>query len=640
MGTQIITAKFLERMRSSDYQNTSYAFAELIDNSFDAGANTINIISIEKRDKHNKRYIDEVLFCDDGEGMDDEILNNCLTFAYGTNDDVAKTIQNKKIGKFGMGLPNSSISQCKLIHVYSKTKELDWRHKLLDIDQLVKNNKTELPEIESITLPAHYKSVGAVLNAKHGTIVSWKDCDRLDRQFASTLYKRCEGILGRLFRYHLASGKKINLITYQFNSEDNSYTDEPAIEILVNDPLFLTPNAFITKALKDSSIRDVSITDELTDPSTYYKKFIQGLGEHESKPTNDKFEDQSFKYIFDWRSNDYEFRIKTSYSNIDIQKPGTREGGKTKVGNIYGDKMKTGNIYFTRHQREISCGHYGFYNITAENQRWWTIEIDFDADSDDLLGVSNTKQGIKFNRTVDIDAISIFDKHTATLQQAREQLWFNLSNKISTCVREVQKKLSEQAREFEDRIIEEVKDSPIPTGTNTTSQAIKKTDRERKGQFDDEQRKELKEVLESKYPHLKEDEIEIAVTKFDKSLVRGCVIYCPIVGNQQLWSYADIRGFLVVSINTEHEFYTNIIAMFREANFEEALTAIELFISSLAWEQREHFDNDPDKKRNLDNFRTFVGMHLSNYLQENSIKISKDTIDEFENNLVQEPDVT
>lgn len=640
MGTQIITAKFIERMRSSDYQNTSYAFAELIDNSFDAGATTVDIICIEKRDRHGKRFIDEILFCDDGYGMDDETLNNCLTFAYGTNDDMEATIKHKKIGKFGMGLPNSSISQCRLIQVYSKTETSKWRSKVLDIGKLVKDESTELPTFEQKILPKYFDEVNAIINSKRGSIISWQDCDRLDRQFSSTLYKRSEGILGRLFRYHLANGKKINLRTFQYSHEEDSYTIESTIEVILNDPLFLTPNAYISKVLLEESKRDFSITDEKNDPSTYYKKFINGLKENESIPTNEKYEDHSFKIPFEWRGREYDFRIKTSFANIDIQKPGIREGGTTKVGRVYGEKQKIGNIYFTRHQREISCGHYGFYNITAENQRWWSIEIDFDADADDLLGVSNTKQGIKFTKTVDDDPSIQFDKHTASLQQAREHLWFLLSKRIASAVKAVQGKLSEQAREFDNRVVQDTTESPIPTGTDTTTQAIKKTDLERKGQFDDEQKSDLKEVLEKKYPDLKKSEIDIAINKFDKSLVRGCIIYCPIVGNQQLWSYADIRGFLVISINTEHEFYKNIIALFREANFEEALTAIELFISSLAWEQREHFDIDETKKRNLDNFRTYVGIHLSNYLQENDIRISKDTINEFELNLVKEADAS
>jgi hypothetical protein len=637
MSTPLITPRFIERMRSSDYQNTSYAFAELIDNSFDAGATNIDIICIEKRDKHGKRFIDEILFCDDGEGMDDMTLNNCLTFAFGTNDDIEATIKHKKIGKFGMGLPNSSISQCRHIEVYSKTEISAWRSKVLDIAKLIKDGTTELPSFERKELPKYFDEVNAVLNTMKGTIISWKDCDRLDRQFSSTLYKRSEGILGRLFRYHLAHGKKITLRTFQYSRDEDSYTCEPSIEVVVNDPLFLTPNSYITKALRESSVRDNSLDPNL-DPSTYYKKFIPGVGLNESLPTSEKYEDHSYKFQFEWRGREYEFRIKTSFAKLDIQKPGIREGGRTKVGNVYGEKMKHGNIYFTRHQREISCGHYGFYTLTSENQRWWSIEVDFDADSDDLLGVSNTKQGIKFNLTFDDDPSIQFDKHTASLQQAREHLWFLLSNRISSAVKAVQNLISEQAREFDNRVIHKTIESPIPTGTATTTQAIKKTDKERIGKFDDEQKADLKEVLEKKFPNLKQSEIEIAINKFDKSLVRGCVIYCPIVGNQQLWSYADIRGFLVISINTEHEFYKNIIALFREANFEDALTAIELFISSLAWEQREHFDIDETKKRNLDNFRTYVGIHLSNYLQENDIRVKKDIINEFGASLVKEPD--
>src|SRR5688500_134944 len=99
MSTNIITPKFIEKMRSSDYQSTSYALAEIIDNSFDADATLVKVICIEKRDSQNKRYIDEILFSDNGNGMDDEDLNNCLTFAYGTNEDIVEVVRKKKIGK-------------------------------------------------------------------------------------------------------------------------------------------------------------------------------------------------------------------------------------------------------------------------------------------------------------------------------------------------------------------------------------------------------------------------------------------------------------------------------------------------------------------------------------------------------------
>lgn len=632
MATNIITPKFIEKMRSSDYQSTSFAFAEIIDNSFDADATIVKITCIEMRDRQNKKYIDEILFSDNGTGMEDDILNNCLTFAYGTNEDLAEVVRKKKIGKFGMGLPNSSISQCKNVEVYSKTLESNWRSKYLRIRELIDDNSTELPDLEEKDLPDYFYDTGVIVDAEKGTIVSWKECDRLDRQFSETLYRRSEGILGRLFRYHLAKGCKIELSVYLFNGDDNSYIEQSTKPVVLNDPLFLTPNAYITKFLWDAAVRDESI-EEKYDPATYYTKFIAGLPAYESLPTSNKLEDHSYVHKFEWMGSEYSFRIKTSYANIDIQKPGIREGGKTKVGNIYGEKMKNGNIYFTRHQREISCGHYGFYNISAENNRWWSVEIDFDADADELLGVSNTKQGIKFNKTIDDESSLGFDKHTASLQQAREKLWFEVSGKITKAIQAVIKILSTQAKQFEDSLNNDDNDddSVVPTGTSQTTQAIKNTDKQRKGRFDEEQKKDLIQTLKDKFKTLPGDEIVHAVERFDKSLVRGCVIYCPIDGSDQLWSYSEVRGFLVIYINTNHEFYNNIISQFRIMKFDSALTAIELFISSLAWEQNQHFDTDPDRKRNLDNFRTYVGIHLNNYLQENDIKVTKEDLENYLN---------
>lgn len=637
MATNIITPKFIEKMRSSDYQGTSYAFAEIIDNSFDAEATIVRIVCLEKKDGQGKRYIDEIIFADNGTGMTDHILNNCLTFAYGTNEDLGEVMQKKKIGKFGMGLPNSSISQCKHVEVFSKTEDSVWRSKTLDIDSLVKSGLTELQDIEETQLPAYYKQNDIVVDELKGTIVSWKICDQLDRQFGATLLQRAEVILGRLFRYHLANGCRIEMAVSLHSAEDNSWIKSWALpgHVSINDPMFLTPNAFITKALRESSAKDEGL-DEKHDPATYFQPFIAGLLENESRPTNERLEDYSYVHRFEWKQKQYSFRIKTSYANKDIQKPGIREGGKTRVGNIYGEKLKNGNIYFTRHSREISAGHYGFYNLSAENSRWWTVEVDFDADADQLMGVSNTKQGIKFSKTFDEESFLNFDKHTASLQQAREKLWHELSNRISKAIAAASKKLSEQAQQFENQIIENGGGDgnlPLPTSTDTTTQAIKQTDKQRKGRFDEDQKNDLIDALTGKFPDLPIEGIERAVDRFDRSLVRGCIIYCP-TGDDQLWSYNDVRNFLVIFINTNHGFYKNIIAQFRSTRFESALTAIELFISSLAWEQSEHFDTDESKKRNLDNFRTLVGMHLNNYLEENDIKVTLDDIENFKSDEV------
>lgn len=50
MSNTYFTFQALVSQRASGYRNTTYAIAELIDNAFDAVAQTCRVIFIEKRD--------------------------------------------------------------------------------------------------------------------------------------------------------------------------------------------------------------------------------------------------------------------------------------------------------------------------------------------------------------------------------------------------------------------------------------------------------------------------------------------------------------------------------------------------------------------------------------------------------------
>src|SRR4051812_2757479 len=105
--------QFIVATRETGYRTTSSAIAELIDNSLQAGARHVDIrMRLAEADPGEQSV--EVAVADDGSGMSAESITRALRFG-GTDrfDD------RGGLGRFGMGLPNSSVSQARRVDVYS-----------------------------------------------------------------------------------------------------------------------------------------------------------------------------------------------------------------------------------------------------------------------------------------------------------------------------------------------------------------------------------------------------------------------------------------------------------------------------------------------------------------------------------------
>ena len=125
----------LSSFRDAGYRDTSMAIAELIDNSIQAGAKTIRVITIDEvqQSRASKQVVvNKIAVFDDGEGMSKEVLELSLGFAQGT-----RLNERKGIGRFGVGLPLASISQCKRVTVYSWQKGKKSLMTYLDIDEVI-----------------------------------------------------------------------------------------------------------------------------------------------------------------------------------------------------------------------------------------------------------------------------------------------------------------------------------------------------------------------------------------------------------------------------------------------------------------------------------------------------------------------
>lgn len=609
--TTFYSPNALMAQRASGYRSTTYALAEIIDNSFDAEATEVDIFFLEKK-YGGRRRVEEIVILDNGLGMSADILQSALQFGKTTNTDIAEVVRSKKKGKFGFGLPNASLSQCPSVHVYSWTKGVaEANYVYLDLQEVINSQSIDIPELEKIGIPDYYENFLPKLG-KTGTIVSWRRCDRLTNTKGETLINNAHAVLGRLYRYLLKDGKKIKCYVFDYNEKKQSFTKTYENSVKPLDPLFLMANTQAEEKLKDS----ISISPETKDA---YSKYVDPKGG--CKSTNSPLIECCGPIDFEWKGKTYHLDVITSTADVEVQKPGIRGGGNTKVGEMYGDKQKEGNITFVRADREIASGTFGgFYLQTEPRHRWWTIEVKFDADADDLLGVHNNKQGIEFTYTESesSDGEEMYDSLSAEFIQARQALWAKLTNYLVNCQKIAFKLVRDQASEWDTTHIGPSTIGPagpsVPTGTPTTTSTIKKVDGQREKQLDDETRKGLLAKLSERYPKIPKKDIQQSIDVLDKSMSRACILYAPSEATNQLWSITRFYSFLVVLINTNHEFYLRFLGELRNSNQDGAVTAVELFLSSLAVEE-DKFNVDEDAKDTIEHFRSNVGTHLHRYIK-------------------------
>jgi len=607
----------LVSQRAAGYKNTAYALAELIDNAFDANANNVQIILLEKYIS-GRRKVEEILILDDGVGMNSDVLQGALQFGNTTNSNIEEVVKTKRKGKFGYGLPNASLSQCKDIGVYSWRKKNTPNFVYLNLDELKKIESIEIPPVIAQELPKHYKELFDEF-PDTGTIVSWKSCDRLSHVRGDSIIKNSSDILGRIYRYLLSSEKTITLSVFEYISTKRAYINQSKVKLRANDPLFLMEDTVISSVLWKESIQGGSNEIE----AEYYSKFVTAIDK--CKPTSAPLKDYCNSFTFRWMGKAYNFEIKTSVVLPDILKPGVRNGGGTNVGKFYGTKETVGNISFVRADREIAAGHFGgFYNRTVLPQRFWSLEIKFDADADDLLGVHNNKQGIEFTSMNKDLGEEEFDEHTADLLQARNQCWIMLTQKIASAVKAASALVRKQANDWDSVHIAPggsvTKKAGIPVSTDTTRKIINLVEGRRTNKLPSKELLALEERLIEKYPGIAADDIRASIVDLDQSLTRACVLYAPSE-SKQLWSYTKVYDFIVVLVNSNHEFYRKVLLELRNSGQEGALTAMELFLSSLAIEEEDFVGNDTYKEI-IEVFRESVGSKLHRYMTNLPVEVT------------------
>jgi len=195
-----LTGSGLKSFRSIPTFGTVGALAEIIDNSLQWRKNNIQCnIGVYLIERGKSKTVTDIVIIDNGQGMG-EIIDTCLYFGGGTNHGATSNL-----GKFGIGLPYSSCSQTEEYHVYSWQKKGEYKHvyrdhKEFDPDQLVEDK----PHTPLKTLPTIFLEINPDLkNYESGTIIYWKDCDRVRPKLAKTILRHLDEQLGRTYRHFI-----------------------------------------------------------------------------------------------------------------------------------------------------------------------------------------------------------------------------------------------------------------------------------------------------------------------------------------------------------------------------------------------------------------------------------------------------
>lgn len=353
----------IKAMRDSGYRNTAYALAELIDNSVQAKASLVEVICVEEMvqvSDRRRRRVRSIGVLDDGVGMPPELLRHALQFGYGTHLN-----DRSGIGRFGIGLPNASISQGRRVDVWTWQRGPDNAvRSYLDVDEIEAGKLVRIPEPVANPVPAEWRSLGKGFGTS-GTLVVWTkfDEERLTWKGAKATLDNTESLVGRMYRKFIADGTlRIRLCA----AEDGNVKEQ---DVRVNDPLYLSA------------------------PSSTPAPF-------DKTPMFQSFGEQHHTFPIAFHGGTHTVTVRASWATKETAADdgidrGAKDYGKHAAKNI--------GVSIVRAGRELDLDPS--WTISYDpRERWWGMEVEFPPELDEIFGVTNNKQAATtFSHMVSFD---------------------------------------------------------------------------------------------------------------------------------------------------------------------------------------------------------------------------------------------
>ena len=548
---EIIPARLaIEAMRDSGYNDTSYALAELIDNSVQADACAVEVFCLQENrlvNKRNRLRLSGIAVLDDGHGMDSDTLQIALQFGNGTR------LQDRRgIGRFGMGLPNASISQCRRVEIWTWQNGPDNAlHTYLDVDEVKFGALRSIPMPSPKPLPPEWSERSDILKTT-GTLVVWSklDDDRVTWKSSTKTWEHTENLVGRIYRKFIDTG------TLQISMVSITGNDKPVKRyVRVNDPLYLMTNS------------------STPDPYDREPMFLD-WGET--------------KIPINWGGENHDIVIRMSYARQET----VPSDGSARGAQPYGrHALKNVGVSVVRAGRELQLDtNWAIQYDTRE--RWWGAEVEFPPALDSIFGVTNNKQtATKFSAIAKFDYESELDPGESTsayVERMKEDgdakgLLLEVKAHIEAQLKQIRDKIKDQrkgASKKDERHDQRTTEDVATSSFRKRQRQGHETDFD-KEEFSEEHRDILAENLKSDkhYPKSEAEKIADATLQRDRKVLF-------ITKAMEGYGFFNVEmqpgGIAVIVFNTNHPLYMHLIGTleFEFQNFTQKELLEKLDIAS------------------------------------------------------------
>jgi hypothetical protein len=574
----------VKSLRDSGYKNTAFAIAELIDNSLQHGSSKVDLICLEKEvflGSRNVSRIHQIAVLDNGVGMNSTTLRMALQFGNGTNLD--EGLQTS-IGKFGMGLPSSSISQGLKVEVWSWQNGVENAiYTYLDVNEIIKGELFEVPEPVQKLVDNKWAQASGELN-NSGTLIVWSDLDRCLWKTGKTIIDHSEFIVGRMYRKFINSGKsQINAIVVK---EGNYSNPEISKTFLANDPLYLMSNTSVSEILNELNLND--------------PMFVKYGGDDGYQKS----------YTINYRDKNHTVNVRYSIASEETRKAGgSKLHGKHAAENV--------GLSVIRADRELDLDKNWAIGYDPR-ERWWGVEIDFPPSLDEVFGVTNNKQfANNFRELGLIDIVEMLKERGQTIHQFKEEL--KQDNDPKLYLIEIAIDIRNQIKAMRDIIkAQAIRLERLPVesryGNEGNEAEIKATEvteiRKEDGYIGESETKaegkSESEKLTEIITELTDDNVPEA-DKFAQEIIQSNVLYQFIDSNfesKAFFSVSPVGGKIIIKLNTSHPAYNQFVEILNEDIDDEAdkVDLIQRLKSArngmklllMAWARYE--DEQPDGK--------------------------------------------